>query len=387
MVLPLLGILGLGAALAAKPRYEAWAEDTATRRRAQRMQGLDPGALGGLLGRGEDPEGFNPDLYTAYSTGRAGPVDPNISPFVYNAELIRSGLLAPETLTDTHGLANIQGGYGLAQTAMGEAGAWDRAVLGETGATERARAAEAAAWNRAVLGEGGATERARIGEGGALWRQQESDRAAMERLQYGEDTAMDRLRYGEGAAMERLRYEVENRPREPLFSYGDDPQGFAEEVDKYNRYDQALASADEAWRYVNDTILEGAVWNNATRERLSAQLRTSALPAIAQDIMQAGAMSDDERPVFEKLAAVDLQGWGDSQVRAALEALIDRATEMQTSRFGTFVNSDVGGGASGDALAARLGAFGIRPPRQTRFYRRRRDERELEYVPEFTGGR
>jgi hypothetical protein len=360
MVLPLLGILGLGAALAAKPRYEAWAEDTATRRRAQRMQGLDPGALGGLLGRGEDPEGFNPDLYTAYSTGRAGPLDPNISPFVYNAELIRSGLLAPEPLIDTHGLANIQGGYGLAQQGMSDAAAWDRAVLGETGATERARMGDAAAWDRAVLGEGGATERTRIGEGGALWRQQESDRAAMD----------------------RLVYETQSRPVEPLFEFGGNPQAFATEVDKYNRYDQALASADEAWRYVNDTMLEGAVWNNATRERLSAQLRTSALPAIAQDIMQAGAMSDEERPVFEKLAAVDLQGWGDNQVRAALEALMDRAQEMQASRFGTFVNSDIGGGASGEALAARLGAFGIRPPRQTRFYRRRRDEDELEDVPE-----
>ena len=81
MVLPLLGILGLGAALAAKPRYDAWAEDTAARRRAQRAQGLDPGALGGLLGRGQDPEPFNDDLFIKDADGgRSWMVDPSSRP-------------------------------------------------------------------------------------------------------------------------------------------------------------------------------------------------------------------------------------------------------------------------------------------------------------------
>lgn len=76
-------------------------------------------------------------------------------------------------------------------------------------------------------------------------------------------------------------------------------QGF---VDTSNRVTSSLGAINDALAYMDENGRFGEAMSRDDRASLVQGLNLTSLPTVAQRIMSAGAMSDDERPFFQNMA-------------------------------------------------------------------------------------
>jgi hypothetical protein len=135
--------------------------------------------------------------------------------------------------------------------------------------------------------------------------------------------------------MDRLVYETQNRPVEPRWDFSD-PEAFTKFSNQYDAQQTAMQAGEDAIDFMDQYsgLGEMAPSTKAQREEIAARLSLSALPIVAQQIMDAGAMSDEEKPFFQQMAGGDFAAvMGDARGKAVLEALLDRVADMQKRQY------------------------------------------------------
>ena len=131
------------------------------------------------------------------------------------------------------------------------------------------------------------------------------------------------------------------QPAAPPLDFSD-PDKLTAFVDGANQVTSALQTVDDSLDFIRQSGVK-EIWNRDDRYALEAQATLTSLPVIAQRIMQAGAMSDEERPIFEKIANMDLSGQlSEKELMADLTALGTVLEKMQRSQAGAFSLSNLG---------------------------------------------